>query len=90
MPKDADFNAGENKGLTSVNSYSNTISASGAVNMWGNVWEWTSTSRADGTKAIKGGAWNSKKTDCRTENRITGKNPNNGYNDVGFRIIRIK
>lgn len=37
MPKDADFNAGENKGLTPVNSYSNTLSARGAVNMWGNV-----------------------------------------------------
>lgn len=90
MPKDADFNAGENKGITLVTSYSNTLSASGAINMWGNVWEWTSTSKSDGTKAIKGGAWDSKRTDCRTENRETGRNPNNGYSDVGFRIIRIK
>ena len=90
MPKDADFNAGENKGLTPVTSYSNTLSASGAVNMWGNVWEWTSTSRTDGTKAIKGGAWDSKRTDCRTENREIGKNPNNGYSNVGFRVIRVK
>ena len=90
MPKDADFNAGENKGLTAVNSYSNTLSASGAVNMWGNVWEWTSTSRTDGTKAVKGGAWDSKRTDCRTENREIGRNPNSGYSNVGFRVIRIK
>lgn len=90
MPKDADFNAGENSSLTPVASYSNTLSASGAVNMWGNVWEWTSTSRADGTKAVKGGAWNSKRTDCRTENREMGRNPNSGYNNVGFRIIMIK
>ena len=90
MPKDADFNAGENKGLTSVMSYSNTLSASGAVNMWGNVWEWTSTSRTDGTKAIKGGAWDSKRTDCRTENREIGRNLNNGYSNVGFRVIRVK
>ncbi len=90
MPKDADFNAGENKGIVPVTSYSNTLSASGAVNMWGNVWEWTSTSRDNGTKAVKGGAWDSKRTDCRTEDRTQGKNPNNGYNNVGFRIIRVK
>ena len=41
-------------------------------------------------KRLKAGAWNSKRTDCRTENRETGRNPNNGYSDVGFRIIRIK
>jgi len=90
MPKDADFNAGENKGLTAANSYSNTLSASGAVNMWGNVWEWTSTSRTDGTKAVKGGAWDSKRTDCRTENREIGRNPNSGYSNVGFRVVRVK
>lgn len=90
MPKDADFNAGENRGLTPVVSYSNTLSASGAVNMWGNVWEWTSTSRPDGTKAVKGGAWDSKRTDCRTENREIGRNPNNEYSNVGFRVIRVK
>ena len=38
MPKDADFNAGGNKGIIPVTSYSNTLSASEAVNMWGNVW----------------------------------------------------
>ena len=90
MPKDADFNAGENKGIVPVTSYSNTLSASGAVNMWGNVWEWTSTSRDNGTKAVKGGAWDSKRTDCRTEDRTQGKNQNNGYNNVGFRVIRVK
>lgn len=90
MPKDADFNAGENLGITSATSYSNTISASGAVNMWGNVWEWTSTNRTSTTKAVKGGAWNSKRTDCRTEYRDEGRNPQSGYSNVGFRIIREK
>ncbi len=90
MPKDADFNAGENNGLTPANSYSNTLSASGAINMWGNVWEWTSTARTDGTKAVKGGAWNSKRTDCRTEYRNEGRNPNSSYDNVGFRVIRVK
>lgn len=92
MPKDADFNAGENKGLMPVNSYSDTLSASGAVNMWGNVWEWTLTSRTANNsdlKAIKGGAWDSKRTECRTENRNAARNLNNGYGNVGFRVIRV-
>ena len=89
MPKDADFNAGENKGLLPVNAYSKTLSASGAIDMWGNSWEWTSTSRNTG-KAVKGGAWNSWRTDCRTEDRTQSRNPNTGYDNVGFRIIRVK
>lgn len=43
MPKDADMNAGGNNGLTPVTKYAQTKSASGAIDMWGNVWEWTST-----------------------------------------------
>lgn len=88
MPKDADFNAGEGLGLTSVYDYDSTLSASGAINMWGNVWEWTSTDRIDGSKAVKGGAWDSERTDCRTENRDFGKNPSRGYRNTGFRVIR--
>lgn len=90
MPKDAEFNAGENKGLTSAAAYSSTLSASGAINMWGNVWEWTSTTRKQNTKAVKGGAWNSKRTDCRTEYREESRNQNSGYPNVGFRVVRIK
>lgn len=90
MPKDADFNSGENNGLTPVNTYSKTLSASGAIDMWGNVWEWTSTSRNQQQKAIKGGAWDSPRMNCRTEYRDAGKNPNSGYNNVGFRIVQEK
>jgi uncharacterized protein YeeX (DUF496 family) len=90
MPKDADFNAGEKKGLTPVTAYDKTLSASGAINMWGNVWEWTSTTRKNKTKAVKGGAWDSKRTDCRTEYREEGRIPNKGYNNVGFRVVREK
>ena len=88
MPKDADFNSGEKLGLTSVYDYSDTLSASGAINMWGNVWEWTSTDRANGLKAVKGGSWDSSRTDCRTECRDFGKKPGIGYKNTGFRVIR--
>ena len=33
MPKDANFNASANKGLTNVNAYSKTLSASLAIEM---------------------------------------------------------
>lgn len=74
MPKDADFNCGVNDGRTPVEQYAKvTRGAHGAVDFWGNVWEWTSTVRTDGTLGVKGGAWNSARTDCRTEHRKEGR-----------------
>ena len=88
MPKDADFNSGENRGLTPVTAYAKTLSASGAVDMWGNVWEWTSTPRTLQNNAVKGGAWNSPRMSCRTEYRNESRKTDVGYDNVGFRIIR--
>ena len=34
MPKDADFNCGENSGTTPVTQYARTLAACGAVDMW--------------------------------------------------------
>ena len=87
MPKDADFNCGEHDGTTPVNAYAKTLSACGAIDMWGNVWEWTSTPVGN-QRAVKGGAWNSRRTECRTEARGTGRNQDRGYEDVGFRVVR--
>ena len=74
-------------GTTPIGCYAKTISACGAVDMWGNVWEWTSTA-VGGKQAVKGGAWDSKRTDCRTESRGVGRTPQIGYDNVGFRVIR--
>ena len=98
MPKDADMNCGTQKGIVSVNTYEKTITASGAIDMWGNVWEWTSTDiiatqgkeKGQKVKAIKGGSWYSHRTSCRTEYRGEGRNPDFGYETVGFRVIREK
>ena len=95
MPKDADFNAGNIKdGRTSVNEYvGKTRGAHGAIDFWGNVWEWTSTVRdtSDGINllGVKGGSWKSLRTDCRTEHRKESRKANDGYDDVGFRVIQV-
>ena len=93
MPKDADFNCGVNNGRTSVEKYASvTRGAHGAIDFWGNVWEWTSTVRSTGstsTLGVKGGAWNSDRTDCRTEYRDEARNSASGYEDVGFRVIQV-
>ena len=97
MPKDADFNCGERDGLASVGAYAKTEGASGGIDFWGNAWEWTSTVReiTEGPcagqtgNAIKGGSWDSPRMSCRTEYRCEGRNPNNAYPNVGFRIVKI-
>lgn len=91
MPKDADFNCGVNDGRTSVEQYDGiTRGAHGAIDFWGNVWEWTSTVRdSSNILGVKGGSWKSGRTDCRTEYRDEGRDYSVGYDDVGFRVIQV-
>lgn len=91
MPKDADFNCGVANGRVSVEKYASlTRGAHGAIDFWGNVWEWTSTERnEEGTLGVKGGSWKSARTDCRTEHRKEGRDAALGYDDVGFRVIKV-
>lgn len=89
MPKDADFNNGEHDGTTPATAYKGTLSASGAVDMWGNCWEGTSTVK-NGANTVKGGSYKSARTDCRTEERGEIRAPEQGYGDVCFRLIREK
>ena len=58
MPKDAEFNANNiNPGRVSVFYYQNvTRGAHGAIDFWGNVWEWTTTKRDETNYGVKGGS----------------------------------
>ena len=81
---------------TPVDAYEQTLSACGAIDMWGNCWEWTSTDivakngreRGQKVKEIKGGSWYAHRTSCRTEMRGEGRAPSLGYSTVGFRVVR--
>lgn len=90
MPKDADFNCEENDGTTPVDAYPQTPSACGAIDMWGNCWEWTSTpvSGSKSMMSVKGGAWDSRRTECRTELKGIGRRVTEGAADVSFRVVR--
>lgn len=90
MPKDADFNNGVQTATTSVDAYKNTLSASGAIDMWGNCWEWTSTPKNDATQTVKGGSFDSPRLKCRTEERAESRDPAKGYDNVCFRLVREK
>ena len=88
MPKDADFNCGEGDTIKSVDAYANTKGACGGYDFWGNCWELTSTKRGDGMVAVKGGAFDSKRTECRTEARSESRKSDVGHPNVTFRVVR--
>ncbi len=91
MPKDADFNCGELDRTSPVDAYAKTLSACGAIDMWGNCWEMVSTSEKKNGKTmmkIKGGSWKSPRMSCRTENRNELKPTTAVADDIGFRVVR--
>lgn len=89
MPKDVTMNAGHvEKGLTSVDAYSKTTGACGGIDFWGNCWEWTSSTDAEGKYIIKGGSWDSDRDDCRSEKSDIVRDGSEGYANVGFRVVR--
>ena len=89
---------GETGGYTTpVDAYPETKSACGALDMWGNCWEWTSTEivakngaeRGKTVNAIKGGSWYANRNSCFTSFRGEGRRPSGCYNTVGFRVVAV-
>ena len=90
MPKDVAMNSNfVESGLTAVDAYAQTTGACGGIDFWGNCWEWTSTEGEDGLYIVKGGAWDSSRDACRTEYSDDARDPSLGYDNVGFRVVRV-
>ena len=88
MPKDADFNCDTDGAITTVDKYAKTKGACGGIDFWGNCWEWTATKRDENGCAVKGGAFDSKRTECRTEARTESRKAASRYSNVTFRVVR--
>src|SRR5699024_4190742 len=68
LPKDVVMNSDNaESGLTDVDAYSQSKGACGGIDFWGICWEWTTTTDANVQYVIKGGSWDSKRDDCRSE-----------------------
>ena len=90
MPKDVAMNSGHiERGLTAVDAYAQSKGACDGIDFWGNCWEWTSSTDKDGLYIIKGGSWDSKRDDCRSEKSDDVRNGAQGYANVGFRVVRV-
>lgn len=90
MPKDVSMNSGHaERGLTTVDAYAQSKGACGGIDFWGNCWEWSSSTNADGLHIIKGGSWDSDRDDCRSEKSDVARDGSQGYANVGFRVVRI-
>ncbi len=90
MPKDVSMNSDHvEKGVTAVDAYAQTTGACGGIDFWGNCWEWTSTTNAQGEYIVKGGSWDSSRDACRSEYSDDARNGSKGYANVGFRVVRV-
>ena len=90
MPKDVAMNSNHiESGLTAVDAYKEGTGACGGIDFWGNCWEWTTTQNENGEYIIKGGSWDSDRDECRSEYSGATRNGNNGYANVGFRVVRV-
>lgn len=76
-------------GLTAVDAYAQTTGNCGGIDFWGNCWEWTSTQNGEGLYYVKGGSWDSSRDACRSEYVDDVRDGSMGYDNVGFRVVRV-
>lgn len=89
MPKDVAMNANHvESGLTAVDAYKQSTGACGGIDFWGNCWEWTTSTDTNGQYLVKGGSWDAKRDDCRSEKSDDVRSGMQGYANVGFRVVR--
>jgi len=89
MPKDVAMNSNRiESDLTAVDAYKQSLGACGGIDFWGNCWEWTTSTDTNGQYIIKGGSWDSKRDDCRSEKSDDVRTGTLGYANVGFRVVR--
>ena len=72
---------------TEVGSYPTGVSAYGAFDMAGNVFDWTA-SVTGAFKILRGGSWDYYREDARCAFRFNGIDPEITSNNIGFRCAR--
>ena len=70
-----------------IESYPDGASPYGALNMAGNVFEWT-TARRKELYLVRGGSWNRPFFEGRVTARGTRLEPTFANDDIGFRCVR--
>lgn len=73
--------------MTPVGSYPNAKSPCGALDMGGNVWEWTDTPVYDSKRVLRGGSSPHNLEKLRSNVR-SNASPDRWYPDTGFRLAR--